>query len=135
MEELLLRIPGLGENIFSQLDNKSLADCKKVSKVIKNLHPSESFRNMLLTMMKIGKKQLQRPVQIQSRSLLLQLKNSLFLTQKEFQSSKKGSQMNFSHSILWQNLAQEPCLNTLLKRTEMKMCQQKRGGHHYTMLL
>ena len=43
MEELLLRIPGLGENIFSQLDNKSLADCKKVSKSWNNFISDQKF--------------------------------------------------------------------------------------------
>ena len=32
MEEVLLRFPHLSENIFNSLDNKSLADCKEVSK-------------------------------------------------------------------------------------------------------
>ena len=32
MEEVLLRFPHLSENIFDSLDNKSLADCKEVSK-------------------------------------------------------------------------------------------------------
>ena len=32
MEEVILRFPHLSENIFSSLDNKSLADCKEVSK-------------------------------------------------------------------------------------------------------
>ena len=32
MEEILLRFPHLSENIFNSLDNKSLADCKEVSK-------------------------------------------------------------------------------------------------------
>ena len=32
MEEVFLRFPHLSENIFDLLDNKSLADCKEVSK-------------------------------------------------------------------------------------------------------
>ena len=32
MEEVFLRFPHLSENIFDSLDNKSLADCKEVSK-------------------------------------------------------------------------------------------------------
>ena len=43
MEELLLRIPGLGKNIFSQLDNKSLADCKKVDKSWNNFISDQKF--------------------------------------------------------------------------------------------
>ena len=43
MEELLLRIPGLGENIFSQLGNKSLADCKMVSKTWNNFISDQKF--------------------------------------------------------------------------------------------
>ena len=32
MEQAFLRFPHLSENIFDSLDNKSLADCKEVSK-------------------------------------------------------------------------------------------------------
>ena len=49
MEELLLRIPRLGENIFSLLGNKSLADCKTVSKSWNNFISDQKFpyiRNM-----------------------------------------------------------------------------------------
>ena len=48
MEELLLRIPGLGENIFSQLDNKSLADCKKVCKTWNNFISDQKFPSIRL---------------------------------------------------------------------------------------
>ena len=45
MEEVLLRFPYVGEEIFDLLDEKSLENCKSVCKTWKNFieHPNQKF--------------------------------------------------------------------------------------------
>ena len=43
MEEVFLRFPHLSDDIFNALDNKSLANCKEVSKVWYNYLHDQKF--------------------------------------------------------------------------------------------
>ena len=43
MEQLALRFPHLASNIFKQLDNQSLVNCKETSQILENFYGNEKF--------------------------------------------------------------------------------------------
>ena len=43
MEQLALRFPHLASNVFKQLDNQSLVNCKETSQILKNFYGNEKF--------------------------------------------------------------------------------------------
>ena len=48
MEEILLRFLHLGDSIFESLDNKSLANCKKVSRLWNNFNKDKEWIRILI---------------------------------------------------------------------------------------
>jgi len=55
MEEILLRFPLIGENIFKKLSNKNLIKCKKVGKTWERFIINEKFYKLKVKYEKIQK--------------------------------------------------------------------------------